>query len=138
MLHAVLTFLAVFPHNLYQGNILLAQSLCSLDFHWASLVSRVSVWMQSCHHGPSTVVVLLLSFPLSSCPASSCSLCLPLCKKAFSTVGSKPLACKHLSGSTNAGTLAVQAYIFESFDLPYIYYNQVVTTTLPFSKSLDD
>ena len=26
-------FLAAFPHNLYQGNILLPQSLCSLGFH---------------------------------------------------------------------------------------------------------
>jgi len=33
---------------------------------------------QRCHHGASTAVVLLLSFLLSSCPASSCSACLPL------------------------------------------------------------
>ena len=44
----------------------------------SSLVSRVSVCIQSCHHGAGTAVVLLLSFPLSSCLASSCSVCLLL------------------------------------------------------------
>ena len=33
-------------------------------------------------------------------------------------------------------SLAVHAHIFESFNLSFIC-NQVVTTTLPFSKSLD-
>ena len=65
MLYAVLPFLAAFPHILYQGNILLPQSLCSFDFHSASVVSRVSIWIQSCHHDASIAVVLLLSFPLS-------------------------------------------------------------------------
>ena len=61
----------------------------------------------------------------------------PLCKKPLPTVGSKPLACKHLSWGTNAELsredLAVHAHIFESFHLSYIC-NQDVTTKLPFSE----
>ncbi len=70
MLYPVFPFLAAFPHILYPGSILLPQSLCSLEFDSGSLVSRVSISIQSCHHGASIAVVLLLSFPLSSCPCS--------------------------------------------------------------------
>ena len=55
MLDVVLPFLAAFPHILKQDNTLLPQSVCSLDFPWASLVS---IWIQSCHDDAVTAVVI--------------------------------------------------------------------------------
>ena len=60
---------------------------------------------------------------ISTIIMSSCVLLLvsaaPLCKKTLSTVRSKPLACKHLSGITNAETLLLClidiVYLWESF-----------------------
>ena len=68
--YAVLPSLAAFSHILFQSNILLPQSSCSL--------LKLPSCSQWCHHNAGTAVVLLWSFPLSSCPASSCSVCLLL------------------------------------------------------------
>ncbi len=61
----------------------------------------------------------------------------PPCKKPLSAVGSKPLACKHLSVSTKAKTLVLCTPMSL---IPSIFQHlqQIVTTTPPFSEDLDD
>ena len=59
-------------------------------------------------------------------------------KKPLSTIGSKPLACKHLSGSTKAGTLVLCTPMSLSPSIFPTSCNQIVTTTLPFSEGLND
>ncbi len=43
----------MYEGNMYEGNMY-SQPLCSLDFHWASLASRLLVWIQNCHRCANT------------------------------------------------------------------------------------
>jgi len=66
-----------------------------------------------------------------------CVCCSP-CQKTLFTIGSKALACKHLSASRKVGTprtpMSLSASLFEISNV----CNQMVTTVLPFSEGLDD
>ena len=107
-----------FPHNLYQDSMLLPQSYCSLEFHQASLMLLLSMWILKRPHGASIAVVLLLSIPLSLWPGLILLLMFTadLCKKIHSTAGPKPLACQYLSESTFSCCLSLHcSKSFKSF-----------------------
>ncbi len=89
-----------------------------------SLDPELSSWRRYCCCSAVVISTIIMS-GLILLRVSSAPPCKPL-----STVGSKPLACKHLS-------VRVHANVFESLNLSNIC-NQIVTTALPFSEGLDD
>ena len=70
------SFFTVFPYVMCQGNFLLPYSWCSITHQWYQGCQSGSTVVLI--HGASTAVVLPLSFLLTSCPASSCSVFLLL------------------------------------------------------------
>ena len=99
MLYAALPFLAAFPHILYQSNILLSQSVRSLELplgitgiKGGSLDSELSSCLKYCCCSVVVLSTIIMSGLILLRVAAA-----PPCKKPLSTGGSKPLACKYLS-----------------------------------------
>ncbi len=137
MSHNVLPFLVLFSHI---GNILLPQPL---ECRWGiagvegvNVTPQVSSWQRCCCCSASVIPTIIMSALIScllcmSAAASSRNIFLETSPTMTCTLCDMPLNCRHLSGSTDAGTLLLCAPI--SLSLPqsrnsYVC-NQIVTTT---------
>ncbi len=65
-----------------------------------SLDPELSSWRRYCCCSAVVISIIIMSALILLRVSAA-----PPCKKPLSTVGSRPLACRHLSGSTKAGTL---------------------------------
>ena len=67
-----------------------------------NLDPELSLWCKYCYCSAVVISTIIMSSLILLCISAA-----PPCNNPLSTIGSKPLACIHLSGSTKAGTLSL-------------------------------